>query len=59
MKKFLLFILPISAIIAGVLWYEFGFDGMVMTIGTVLFVILFLAFLLVKWIEFIEKNIKD
>lgn len=59
MKKLLLFILPISVIIAGVLWYSFGFDGMVMTIGTVLFVILFLAFLLVKWIEFIERNIKD
>lgn len=59
MKKLLLFILPISVIIAGVLWYCFGFDGMVMTIGTVLFVILFLAFLLLKWIEFIERNIKD
>ena len=59
MKKLLLIILPISVIIAGVLWYFFGFDGMVMTIGTVLFVILFLAFLLVKWIEFIEGNIKD
>ena len=59
MKKLLLFILPISVIIAGVLWYSFGFDGMVMTIGTVLFVILFLAFLLVKWMEFIERNIKD
>ena len=59
MKKVLLFILPISVIIAGVLWYTFGFDGMVMTIGTVLFVILFFVFLLVKWIEFIERNIKD
>lgn len=59
MKKLLLFILPISVIIAGVLWYEFGFDGMVMTIGTVLFVILFLAFLIVKWSEFVDKNIKD
>lgn len=59
MKKLLLFILPISVIIAGVLWYSFGFDGMVMTIGTVLFVILFFVFLFVKWIEFIERNIKD
>lgn len=59
MKKLLLFILPISVIVAGVLWYSFGFDGMVMTLGTVLFVILFLAFLLFKWIEFIERNIKD
>lgn len=45
MKKLLLFILPISVIIAGVLWYSFGFDGMVMTIGTVLSVILFFVFL--------------
>ena len=59
MMKLLLFILPIIVIIGIVLWYSFGFDGMVMTIGTVLFVILFLAFLLVKWIEFIERNIKD
>ena len=59
MKKFLIFILPIIVIIGIVLWYFFGFDGMVMTIGTVLFVILLLAFLLVKWNEFVEKNIKD
>lgn len=59
MKKIFIFILPICVIIGGVLWYSFGFDGMVMTIGTVLFVILFLAFLLVKWMEFIERNIKD
>lgn len=59
MKKLLIFILPIIVIIGIVLWYSFGFDGMVMTIGTVLFVILFFVFLLVKWIEFIERNIKD
>lgn len=59
MKKLLLFILPISVIIAGVLWYVFGFDGMLMTIGTVLVVFLLLVFLVVKWNEFVEKNIKD
>ena len=59
MKKFMIFILPIIVIIGIVLWYFFGFDGMVMTIGTVLFVILFFAFLLVKWNEFVDKNIKD
>lgn len=59
MKKFLIFIFPIIVIIGIVLWYFFGFDGMVMTIGTVLFVILLLAFLLVKWNEFVDKNIKD
>lgn len=59
MKKLLLFILPISVIIAGVLWYSFGFDGMVMTIGTVLLAVLLFVFLVVKWNEFVDKNIKD
>lgn len=59
MKKLLIFILPIIAIIGIVLWYFFGFDGMVMTIGTVLLVVLLFVFLVVKWNEFVDKNIKD
>lgn len=59
MKKFLIFILPIIVIIGIVLWYFFGFDGMLMTIGTVLLVILLFVFLVVKWNEFVDKNIKD
>lgn len=59
MKKVLIFILPIIVIIGIVLWYFFGFDGMVMTIGTVLLVVLLFVFLVVKWNEFVEKNIKD
>lgn len=59
MKKFLIFILPIIVIIGIVLWYFFGFDGMLMTIGTVLLVVLLFVFLVVKWNEFVEKNIKD
>ena len=59
MKKVLIFILPIIAIIGIVLWYFFGFDGMLMTIGTVLLVVLLFVFLVVKWNEFVEKNIKD
>ena len=59
MKKVLIFILPIIVIIGIVLWYFFGFDGMLMTIGTVLLVILLFVFLVVKWNEFVEKNIKD
>ena len=59
MKKFLIFILPIIVIIGIVLWYFFGFDGMFMTIGTVLLAVLLFVFLVVKWNEFVEKNIKD
>lgn len=59
MKKVLIFILPIIVIIGIVLWYFFGFDGMVMTIGTVLLVVLLFVFLVVKWNEFVDKNIKD
>ena len=59
MKKFVVFILPIIVIIGIVLWYFFGFDGMLMTIGTVLLVILLFVFLVVKWNEFVDKNIKD
>ena len=59
MKKFLIFILPIIVLLGIVLWYFFGFDGMVMTIGTVLLVVLLFVFFVVKWNEFVDKNIKD
>lgn len=59
MKKLLIFIFPIIVIIGIVLWYFFGFDGMVMTIGTVLLVVLLFVFCVVKWNEFVDKNIKD
>ena len=59
MKKFLIFILPIIVIIGIVLWYFFGIDGMLMTIGTVLLCVLLFVFLVVKWNEFVDKNIKD
>lgn len=32
---------------------------MLMTIGTVLLVVLLFVFLVVKWNEFVDKNIKD
>ena len=59
MKKLLIFILPIIVIIGIVLWYFFGFDGMLMTIGTVLLVVLLFVFFVVNWNEFVDKNIKD
>lgn len=59
MKKLLIFILPIIVIIGIVLWYFFDLTGMLMTIGTVLLVVLLFVFLVVKWNEFVEKNIKD
>lgn len=59
MKKLFIFIFPIIVIIGIVLWYFFDLTGMLMTIGTVLVVFLFLVFLVVKWNDFVEKNIKD
>ena len=59
MKKLFIFILPIIVIIGIVLWYFFGFDGMLMTIGTVLLAVLLFVFLVVKWNDFVDKNIKD
>lgn len=59
MKKLFIFIFPIIVIIGIVLWYFFDLSGMLMTIGTVLVVFLLLVFLVVKWNEFVEKNIKD
>lgn len=59
MMKLFIFILPIIVIIGIVLWYFFDLTGMLMTIGTVLFVFLLSVFLVVKWNEFVKKNIKD
>lgn len=59
MKKLFIFILPIIVIIGIVLWYFFGFDGMLMTIGTVLLAVLLFVFFVVKWNDFVDKNIKD
>ena len=59
MKKVLIFILPIIVIIGIVLWYFFDLTGMLMTIGTVLLAVLLFVFLVVKWNEFVERNIKD
>lgn len=57
--KLFIFILPIIVIIGIVLWYFFDLTGMLMTIGTVLLVFLLSVFLVVKWNEFVDKNIKD
>lgn len=59
MMKLFIFILPIIVIIGIVLWYFFDLTGMLMTIGTVLLVFLLSVFLVVKWNEFVKKNIKD
>ena len=59
MKKLFIFIFPIIVIIGVVLWYFFDLTGMLMTIGTVLLVVLLFVFLVVKWNEFVDQNIKD
>lgn len=56
--KLFIFILPIIVIIGIVLWSLFGWDGMLMLIDNVLLISMLFVFLVVKWYEFIDKNIK-
>lgn len=59
MKKFLIMTSPFIVIIAWALWSSLGLKGMLITFCTTLSVVVPLAFLLAKWIEFVETNIKD
>lgn len=59
MKKLFVMTLPFIVIIASVLWYSIGLKAMLITFGTTLCFVVPLAFLLAKWIEFVETNIKD
>lgn len=59
MKKIILTILPIIVIFAAVLWYIYGFKEMLISVCSSLCFCVPLAFLLAKWIEFVETNIKD
>lgn len=59
MKKLFILNLPLIVIIGSVLWYTKGLKEMLITFGSTLCVVVPLAFLLAKWIEFVETNIKN
>lgn len=58
MKKFLITISPICAILFIFMWISWGLKGVLVFFGAVLFYIV-AAFGFTKWVEFVDKHIKD
>lgn len=58
MKKFLITIAPIVILLFLLMWILWGLKGMLAFFGAMLFVAA-LAFGLVKWMDFVDKHIKD
>lgn len=58
MKKFLIIISPFFVVLFVVMWISGGLKGVFMFFGTMLFIVA-LTFGLVKWIDFVDKHIKD
>lgn len=59
MKKFLIAISPLCAILFVLMWVLRGLMGALVFFGTVLLGAVFLTFGLIKWMEFVDKHIKD
>jgi len=58
MKKFLITISPLCAVLFVLMWISWGLKGVLVFFGTLLFVVA-LAFVFAKWVEFVDKHIKD
>ena len=58
MKKFLITIFPLCIVLFVLMWISLGLKGVLTFFGTVLFTVA-LAFGFMKWIEFVDKHIKD
>ena len=58
MKKFLITISPLCAILFAIMWFSWGLKGAFAFFGAVLFVVV-TAILLAKWAEFVEKHFND
>ena len=58
MKKFLIAIFPLLAILFILLWISWGLEGVLAFFSAILFIII-VAVLFAKWIEFVDKHIKD
>ena len=58
MKKFLISISPLCAVLFVLMWISWGLKGVSAFFGTLLFVVA-LVFGLDKWIDFVDKHIKD
>lgn len=58
MKKFLITISPLCAVLLALLWFSWGLKGVLAFFSAVFFVVA-VAILLTKWMEFVDKHIKD
>lgn len=58
MKKFLITISPLCAILFTLIWLSWGLIVALTFFGALLFAVA-LAFGFAKWVEFVDKHIKD
>lgn len=58
MKKFLITISPLCAVLLALMWFSWGLKGTLAFFSAVFFVVA-VAILLTKWMEFVDKHIKD
>ena len=58
MKKLLITLSPFCVILFVTLWVSCGLTGVFVFFGVTLFLTA-MIFLLIKWIEFVDKHIKD
>ncbi len=58
MKKFLITTFPLCVISFILMWISWGLKGMLVFFGVVLFTAV-LVFGLAKWMEFVDKHVKD
>lgn len=58
MKKFLITISPVCVILFVLMWLSLGLKGALIFIGLVLFIVV-LTFGFAKWVDFVDKHIKD
>lgn len=58
MKKFLITMSPLCVILFVFMWISWGLKGVLIFFGAALLIVV-LAFGLTKWMEFVDKHIKD
>ena len=58
MKKFLITISPLCVVLFVLMWFSLGLKGVLVFFGAVLFAVTF-GFVFTKWVEFVDKHIKD
>lgn len=58
MKKFLIFISPLCLILFVLMWISLGLKGALVFFSALLFAVAF-AVLSIKWMEFVDKYVKD